>query len=170
MALKNGQVGFLVKKDMKYSETYEKIFLRFLVSQIWSILYAKCIKSWLQYHHKLLKFDSNLSFAPILLTTRSKSVSEYYKKTKKKFAKISFDKFFFFTKKNSSKSYDKNCKKRFNTFSYYGGSSSRPRMNLDWISLANLKSTISQKLNNAKSENCFFIGFRTLLIFCDQKR
>ena len=45
----SGQIGFLVQKDEKCSEKYEKIIWRFLFFEKWSILYTKFFVNLVKY-------------------------------------------------------------------------------------------------------------------------
>jgi len=54
--LKTGQIGFLFQKVAQCSETYEEIIFRFLVFQIWSILYSKFLESWQKNYQKCQHF------------------------------------------------------------------------------------------------------------------
>ena len=79
----------IVPKDAQCCETYEKKqFSNFYFVRYGRFCAKKFLKTEPQYPHKWPKFDEKISFAPILLVTRSKCVPEDSKKIKKSFTKM----------------------------------------------------------------------------------
>ena len=72
-------ISLIGMKCFKALKSVKTIF-RYLVFEIWSI----SLKNVPQYHHRLLKLDEKINFAPILLVTSSKYVSEDSMKIQKK--------------------------------------------------------------------------------------
>ena len=75
---------FLVQKNVKCSETYEKIFIRFLYFENVLILDSNFVENWQKYHHKWKK-KWPIFFAPNMhnvLKRMQKQFSDFFRLTK----------------------------------------------------------------------------------------
>ena len=88
-SFRSGQIGFLVQKVVQCSETNLKPILRFLVFEIWSILYSKFLENLLKCYHKWPNYSVLLRFCSRIFQNTFQKI---LRKMKKSFAKRNIEK------------------------------------------------------------------------------